>query len=128
MSTLMAVIGAIGAGGDKTPDAVNWANIGPGVSPQTNATQTINGIDGSITLEINYTGGGSNLFYYSIDGGAFTIVANGGTFVASNGETVRFQTTRVAAGTSSGTVTITNESDGGTSLDTFTYSVDGTAP
>lgn len=117
--------GTYATAGDKTPDAVNWANIGPGNSPQTNANQTISGIDGSITLEVNYTGSGAALFY-SIDGGSFTPVANGGQFSVSNGQTVRFQFTRTVTGTSSGTVTVTNESDGSASLDTFTYSVDGT--
>lgn len=122
MSLLLA---AVSDGGDKTPDAVNWANIGPGNSPQSNANQTINGIDGAINLEVNYTGSGATLFY-SIDGGGFNPVANGGQFSVSDGETVRFQFTRTATGTSSGTVTVTNESDSSTTLDTFTYSVTGT--
>tara|TARA_R100001086_G_scaffold225289_1_gene143544 strand:- start:10086 stop:10466 length:381 start_codon:yes stop_codon:yes gene_type:complete len=123
--TMLAVIAAIGGAGDKTPDAVNWANIGPGNSPQTNANQTISGIDGSITLEVNYTGSGAALFY-SIASGSFTPVANGGQFSVSNDQTVRFQFTRTVTGTSSGTVTVTNESDSSAPLDTFTYSVTGT--
>jgi hypothetical protein len=110
---------------DVTPAAVNWANIGPGTSPQDNANQTISGIDTTITLEVNWTGSGASLSY-SIDDGAYTLLANGGQFSVSNSQTVKFRFTRVASGTSSGTATVTNESDGSTSLDTFTYSVNGT--
>lgn len=106
---------------DVTPDAVNWANIGPGTSPQSNANQTINGIDTTITLEINADSAG--LFEYSLNSGSFTFIANGGQVPVSNGDTLRWRVSPAAPGTVSGTITITNESDGSAVLDTFTYSV-----
>lgn len=106
---------------DVTPAAVNWANIGPGTSPQNNANQTISGIDATINLEINADSAG--LLKYSKNGGAFTIIANGGQVSVSNGDTVRWEVSAAAPGTVSGTITITNESDGSAVLDTFTYSV-----
>jgi hypothetical protein len=107
--------------GDKTPDAVNWANIGPGNEPQNNANQTLQNFDGSLDLEMNRTGSG--LVYYSLNGGSFTFIADGGQVSVSDGDTLRWQVANAAPGTVSGTVTITNESDGSTSLDTFTYNV-----
>ena len=123
---MAGVIGGSPAGGsDVTPDAVNWADIGPGTTPQDNANQTISGIDTTIILEVNFTGSGASLLY-SVDNGTYTLLASGGQFSVSNGQTVKFRFTRVASGTSSGTATVTNESDGSTTLDTFTYSVNGT--
>lgn len=118
--TMLAVIAAMGFG-DKTPDAVNWANIGPGNEPQNNANQTLQNFDGSINLEMNRTGSG--LVYYSLNGGSFTLIADGGQVSVSDGDTLRWQVANTAPGTVTGTVTITNESDGSTTLDTFTYDV-----
>ncbi len=115
------LLAAAGAAGDKTPDAVNWANIGPGNEPQNNANQTLQNFDGSINLEMNRTGSG--LVYYSLNGGSFTFIADGGQVSVSDGDTLRWQVANAAPGTVTGTVTITNESDGSTSLDTFTYNV-----
>jgi len=106
---------------DVTPAAVNWANIGPGNEPQNNANQTISGIDTTINLEMNRTGSG--LVYYSKNGGAFTFLANGDTVSVANNDTLRWQVANVAPGTVSGTVTITNASDGDAAIDTFTYNV-----
>lgn len=106
---------------DVTPNAVNWANIGPGNEPQNNANQTISGIDTTITLEANFTGSG--LLYYSKNGGAFTFIANGGQVSVANTDTLRWQVANAAPGSVTGTVTITNESDGSATLDTFTYNV-----
>lgn len=106
---------------DVTPDAVDWANIGPGDQPQSNANQTLQNFDGSITLEANYTGSG--ILSYSLNGGSFTVLGTGGQFSVSDGDFVRWEASAVAPGTVSGTVTITNESDGSAVLDTFTYNV-----
>lgn len=106
---------------DKTPDAVNWANIGPGTSPQNNANQTLQNFDGSINIEINADSAG--LLEYSLNGGAFTFISNGGQVAVSDGDTLRWQVSPAAPGTVSGTITITNESDGSAVLDTFTYNV-----
>lgn len=118
MSLLLAAVG--GEGSDVTPDAVNWANIGPGNEPQNNANQTFTGIDTTISIETFYTSG---LLYYSLNGGAFTFIGNGGGVDVVNNDTLRFQMSNAAPGTVTGTVTVRNGSDGDVDLDTFTYSV-----
>jgi len=118
---MAGVIGSSSAGGsDGTPDAVNWANIGPGNEPQTNANQTITGIDTTISLETFYTSG---LLHYSLNGGSFTFIGNGGSVDVVNNDTLRFRMDNVAPGTVTGTVTVRNASDGDVDLDTFTYNV-----
>lgn len=126
MSGLLRMMaGVISGARDVTPDAVNWADIGPGDSPQSNADQTLQNFDGTITLEANWTGSGA-FGGYSLNGGGYTIIANGGTVDVTDGDTLNWRFTRTVVGTSTGTVTITNESDGSATLDTFTYSVTGT--
>lgn len=116
--------------GDVTPAAVNWANI---TSPtNVNADQTISSIGVPITLRATVSGAGGT--------GAITIgVWVNGSAVAAipapsdgssvewsvvSGDTVHFACT-IFGGTRTGTVTVTNQSDGGASLDTFTYNVTG---
>ena len=103
---------------DYAPDAVDWSNITI-VDPDTdesNANQTISGITGAITLEVNWTGTGLTMAY-DIDDGSSTGISNGGTLSISNGQTLSFTATRIALG--SNTATITNASDGDAVLDTF---------
>ena len=51
MVVTASIFTGLNVGGDRTPDAVNWANIGPGTSPHNNANQTLQNFDGSINLE-----------------------------------------------------------------------------
>ena len=107
------------AGGtDVTPSAVNWANIGPTSSPGSNANQTISGIDTTISISASLSGPG-NLFY-DLSGAGF--VAYTAPFGVTNGQTLRWQVTS-DLGNVTGTATITNDSDGSATLDTFAYDV-----
>lgn len=105
--------------GDVTPNAVNWANVS-GASPQANANQTVDGCSKSITLSA--TNSGSGALKYSLDGGAFTSYLSPFSVDAAAGQTLRWQVV-AAIGSQSGTVTVKNDSDGGTTLDTFNYTV-----
>jgi hypothetical protein len=123
-----------GVGGDATPDPVNWANIGFGVSPQSNADQTISGISSAITLRATLSAG-----FYDAGPKAFSVYknsaiagsvtpANGATLdvSVSNGDTVHYEATKGLAGsgtTWNATVTVANVNTGAT-LDTFTADVE----
>lgn len=131
----------LGTGGiDNVPDAVNWANVGPGNSPQVNAFQTISGLNTTITLVATLSAGtygaGGKTFRYYLNGvaqsGAALIsaaaVLNGATIslVVGNTDQVHFEATKGAAGSGtswSATITVTVLETGQT-LDTFTVSVD----
>lgn len=109
---------------DVTPNAVNWTNLSGSYTNFTNITtntQTISGIDTTITL--NYSD--------NIPVGTLAVFVNGvnpggtGDFTVSSGDTVYFRWT-VPSGTQSGTVTIINKSDGDAVIDTFTITTTGT--
>lgn len=119
--------------GDATPDALNWANIGPGDSPQANADQTIVGISTSITLRATLTSG-------SYDPGikSFLVYKNGSSagsvspednatldVTVNVGDTVHYEATKGSPGSGTAwnaTCTVTNLNTGAT-LDTFTVNV-----
>ena len=117
--TLADFYGATAA--DLIPDTVNWADIS-GATEGDNANQTISGISPSITIGTTITGGAFTL-QYSIAGGGFTTYS--APFAVSNGQTVRWKVTTFFETPVSGTVTVKNDSDGGTTLDTFTYTLSG---
>ena len=123
-----------GGGGtppDVTPGAVNWGNIS-GVDEASNSGQTISDITSFITLRATFSGvsgDATGTIVPNVAGveGTGATVSEGGSFsfVVSNGQSVYF--TARAAGTAlqarNCTVTITNSSDGGATLDTFTSAV-----
>ncbi len=118
---------------DQTPDAVNWANIGPGTSPQVNANQTITGITTGITLRATLSAGaydaGAKIFYVYKNGGLVTSVtaANAASIDCAvvSGDTVHYEATKGGTTASQwlATATVTVVETGAT-LDTFTISVD----
>lgn len=101
---------------DVTPNAVNWANTSTS-DPQSNANQTINGCDTSIT--ISATNSGAGVLQYSLDGAAFVTYSGPFSVNAQTGQTLRWQ----LSGATSGTITVINDSDASTTLDTFTYAL-----
>lgn len=136
----MSALPGIGAGaglfhlGDRSPDAVNWANAGPGVTPQANADQTLQGFDGTITLRATlsagaYGAGAKNLLVYKggVLAGSVT-AANGATLDVAvvSGNTIHYEGTKGVPGSGTSwnaTITVTVLETGET-LDTFTVSVD----
>ena len=121
--SILALAAAGIAGGvppDVTPNAVNWANITSASSPAANANQTINGCSQSITISISNTGSG--FAQYSLDDGAYVNYTVPFSVDALTGQTLKWQFSS-AIGTVTGTITVINDSDGGATLDTFTYDV-----
>ena len=109
----LATLGSI----DATPNAVNWANVS-GASPQSNANQTISGC--SVSITISATNSSVGLLRYSLAGAAFTNYTAPFSVNAVAGQTLRWE----LGGVGSGTITVINDSSGGgTTLDTFTYTV-----
>lgn len=113
---------------DVIPDAVNWNNISSQVGgPFNSDSEQITGISQAITLRITYTGT-MNLSYkvastaasvnYALDQTGWTVITSGNTFSVSPDFFVGF--VRLGTRTSTETVTVQNNSDGNTVLDTFT--------
>jgi len=113
---------------DLIPNAVNWQNITSNVSgPFESDSEQITGISQAIVLRITYTGT-MNLQYktnadslqvnYNINPNGWTSIASGGTFTVQPTHYVGF--VRLGSKVSTETVTVENNSDGNTVLDTFT--------
>lgn len=126
MSGAIAAVGGSGilsgggsGGGDATPAALNWTNAQGDVIAFTN-NQTISGINTPISLKVTWTGAGGVAVSQNT---GFTSIANGASFIAKNADVIAFGLSNGGLGVATGTVTITNLSDGSTVLDTFTYSV-----
>lgn len=106
-------------GGDVTPAPLNWTNANGDILAFTN-NQTLSGINAKISLKVSWTGSGTVLVQQN---GTIGPIANGAAFQAVNTDLIAFGVQNGAGGTVTGTVTITNQSDSNTVLDTFTYTV-----
>jgi hypothetical protein len=109
--------------GDLTPDPVNWAFYYNGTTPTPTAMLQITGITAPITLRVTYTGGPSIADHrYSVQStavfGTGTAIASNGTFTVSNGQYVGFSSGSLN-GAATTNWTVTNDSDGGALVDTF---------
>jgi hypothetical protein len=116
MDLLIGCAGQGGGGGyGGTLGAMNWSNIFDTGAGLTNA-QTITGITGSVSIGATLTGTGS----------LFTTLGHTpfpGTKSFNNGDVVTWEVQNFTTATASGTVTVTNQTAGGTTIDTFTYTV-----
>jgi hypothetical protein len=118
MSILLAAFAALGA--DVTPDAVDWADIS-GTDIASNSNQTISGIFSSISIGLTITGNDDlEIIEYRINSGSY--VTYSAPFNVSNGDTLNFQVSTVLS-SAAGSVTVTNQSAGGATLDSFAYNV-----
>lgn len=124
--------GKSGAGGaDQTPAAVDWANITTTTPPGANADKTISSINTMITLQLASSSvsgtsamGIQNIYVNGVSVATHTPGGAATTFAVNNGDTVHFDAD--ATGSSKTKLwisTITNLSDGGATLDTFTNTV-----
>mgnify|MGYP000238776211 CR=1 FL=1 len=106
---------------DVTPNAVNWNDLSTGASSATTNTQTISGIDTTISLQVNFDEDRDNYTLRAfVNGSSAAGPTNSpGTlnFNVSNGDTVYF--TASGGETRDSTATVINTSDGNTTLDTF---------
>lgn len=105
--------------GDVTPNAVEWFDQIFSPLPITTNSQTITGIDTTITLRIDVTSDDGMNLQYSKNSGANTNISNGGTISMSNNDTLLFN---VNSGPAGGTIVfdVVNQSDSNTILDTIT--------
>jgi hypothetical protein len=116
---LATVGGAAAAGGGFTPGSLSWANIS-GSEVGGNAALTISGITAPITVGATITGSGQ--LGYSQNGGYEPFTE---PFTVSDGDTLAWVVQYFASGRASGTITVTNASDGNATLGTFTYLILG---
>lgn len=101
-------------GGDATLDPLNWSNVN-GSFAASNETLTISGINTAVTIAIAIAGFGSLACYKN---GTYTDIS-GGSLTVLNGDTVFW----LVSGEASGSVTLTNTSDGAAAVDSFSFDV-----
>lgn len=108
---------------DFVPNAINWSDITGSYSGNTDS-QSITGINTTIELRTTYSTGSSGAIQlrYQKNGGSVTDIASGGSIFVNNGDTLIFVITYGGTYIDSSVVDITNQSDGGTLLDSlFVY-------
>jgi hypothetical protein len=128
--TQLIGFGTGGGGTDATPDAIDFNDISDSgfvASAFTNVV-TISGIDTTITLRLTLTVAMSSVRTVDIyRNGSYVGSGTSGTTVdvaMTNGQTLQYAFTNAQDNTTwSGTATVTNLSDGGATLDTFTYTL-----
>ncbi len=133
-----------GSAVDVTPAAVNWANLSydndSGLYGY--SEKQITGINGTITLKVELNNSfGFTLYYFvsssagakvsgdatsstSPTGFSMNSIANNGTFTVTNNQYVTFGAT-ISCFIMDPVVTVKNQSDSNTTLDTFTLSYSG---
>jgi hypothetical protein len=104
---------------DVTPTAINWIDTSGNAAFLPTTNQTIAGIDTSITLQVTYSSTLGGTCSYRINSGTYIALTSGDTFGINLSDTLQFRTTRGAVGDVI-TVSITNSSDGGAAIDSFT--------
>ncbi len=123
----------VGGGPDATPDAIDFTDIadaGVTASAATNVV-AIAGIAGAITLRLTLTADMSDLkvVHAYVDGLAVVEGTSATTIdvTVANNQTLQFIFTNADDNTIwLGTATLTNLSDAGATLDTFTYTLQDT--
>ena len=118
--TLMALAGAASAGGGTgvviTPTP-SWVAIYDTDTGSTN-TPAILGITTAISISLAKSGGGT--LFYNLNGG-FNLYT--GAFTVHAGDTLGFIIDNSMSGTKTGTITVTNVSNGSVTVATFAYTV-----
>ena len=122
--------GNAAGGGDVTPDAINWGDISvtSGSGIETHSAQTLAGIDSPIVLRAAWTSSSASPTKGQWIKNGVAVQApqlSPVEVTASAGDQLAWQTycayTHPSGNYDTGTVTVTNQSDGGASLDTFTF-------
>lgn len=128
--TQLAGFGSGGGGTDATPDPIDFndiADTAPDASAATNVV-SIGGIDTTITIRLTLTSGMTGQRVVSIyRNGAFVAQGSSGTTIdvaVTNGQTLQYAFTNIQDNSTwSGTATVSNVTTGGTTLDTFSYTL-----
>ena len=126
-------VARVAAGGDVTPNAVNWANIS--TNSTRFATQQITSISSSITVQVTASGSPGTRLWFKIDTtvpsyttsspsiyGFTNVAAFPVNITINNNEYLSFGMASAVTRGNSSTVTVTNTSDSNTVLDTFLMS------
>ena len=133
-----------GSAVDVTPAAVNWADVyyDNEMIVWCYSEKQITGINQTITLQVQIANGiGTTLYYFvsssagakvsgdatsstSPTGFSMNSIANNGTFTVTNNQYVTFGAT-ISCFIMNPVVTVKNQSDSNTTLDTFTLSYSG---
>lgn len=120
---------------DVTPGAVNWTDASYDGFSYNYTTQQITGISTSITLQVSFSNTSYSQLYYKINAtntvpgsgtppysASYTSILHNGTITVANNEWLAFGARERVTGSASTTVTVINQSDSNTTLDTFTSS------
>lgn len=114
---------------DVTPNAISWADVFSSCATATSSTQTITGINTTITFSISYTRSGatSYTFQYLKNGVATTITTSPTNISLSNNDTLAFILNRPVSSIypiGSVAITVRNASDGNALIDTLNLSTE----
>lgn len=116
------ILFSAGVRSDKIPDAINWTDISTSGSGSTN-TPTITGISESISLKVTFNDTQYTLTY-TLNGGAPSFpLATGDLIAVNNNDTLQFTASFVFSPVFGDTVSILNNSDSDTLLDTFSVTL-----
>lgn len=124
--------------GDIILDAINWGNVSLAAQGEAIAStsNTVSGITSTVNLKVTTnvvrpSGTSLTIFVNGVEANSFvSLGSSNATFNVTNSANVTFEfvATTTGAGTIghewSGTATVTNETAGGTVLDTFTYYIE----
>lgn len=125
MGSKIGLLAKKGGSADVTPDPVDWPNITAVGTSVTTVTRTITGINTTITLQLDRSAT-SGPVAYSLNSGPFVNFTSGTTISVSNNDTLAFRSTKVTSAQIV-TITVKNNSDNSTILDTVTMLVDADA-
>lgn len=103
----------------------NWNNISSSTGVGTDSIVAITGISSSITLLFNVVDlADPNATSYQKNGSGWVVFTDGDTLSMSNNDTLQFKVTTISHGdTGVGHISVTNQTDGNTLLDTISYTV-----
>lgn len=130
ISHKLSILRKKSAATDVIPDTLNWDNPTGSIMPLSTISQTITGINTTITIKVNIIQY-DNLwdFWYVKNGGSDVTISNGMTFTVANNDTLVFKgSTGSPFSGVQDALEILNNSDGDTILDTIVFTYDTASP
>lgn len=130
ISHKLSILRKKSAATDVIPDTLNWDNPTGSIMPLSTISQTITGINTTITIKVNIIQYDNVWdFWYVKNGGSDVTISNGMTFTVANNDTLVFKgsTDSPFSGVQDA-LEILNNSDGDTILDTIVFTYDTASP